>query len=331
MMRHTNYSLTRFTAVAVPLALRAIVAAHLLWGATAVAARSQDEPASSPPAGIDQDEPLQTPVAASELLIKRVHLLREGSYVIDAQGRLEPDAADLLWTFTPTAAASDRAMSNAELILLPCSLLAETQRLARSLQERGVIFELTGQVTAYKGRNFLLLTSAPRLVGYEATTAARQEDQPDPGAGDAGGDGAGAQSADEAEQQLQRALSGLGQAAAAGAPDPETRSDADRAAAEASAQDSQSEGTILASRRGTIARDAGGAWVFSFDADAEGVADPPLVLLPCLQLERIESYARLMGAHAPVLLSGRVHRYEGRGYILPTAFSIPAEHSRITP
>jgi hypothetical protein len=206
------------------------------------------------------------------------------------------------------------------------------------LPERGVVMELTGQVTAYKGRNFLLPTIAPRLVGFEASPAPSTQPETVPGAAEHEGEGGGAseigtQSASEAEQQLQRALSGLSQAATAASDlaGDVPATDVEEMTVDAAALASPSEGTILAARRGTIARDSGGAWVFAFDADAEGSADPPLVLLPCLMLERMESYARLMGAHAPVLLSGRVFRYEGRGYILPSAFRIPAEHSRIQP
>ena len=52
------------------------------------------------------------------------------------------------------------------------------------------------------------------------------------------------------------------------------------------------EGTLLMSRRGQIRRNRQGGWIFVFDADAEGRADPPVALLPCLMLETIERHGR---------------------------------------
>ena len=40
------------------------------------------------------------------------------------------------------------------------------------------------------------------------------------------------------------------------------------------------EGTTVLARRGTIRRTRDGAFIFVFDADAEGLSDPPLLLLP---------------------------------------------------
>jgi hypothetical protein len=48
-------------------------------------------------------------------------------------------------------------------------------------------------------------------------------------------------------------------------------------------------------------------------------------------LERIETYVQRAGSTAPVLLSGRVHAYEGRGYLLPTVFQIPRERTMLRP
>ena len=102
------------------------------------------------------------------------------------------------------------------------------------------------------------------------------------------------------------------------------------------------EGTLISSRRGKLTRDAsasggggggasGGGWQFVFDADSTGLADPPMRLLPCLLLEHLEDFARHNGSTAPILLSGQVYVYGGRNFLLPTAYRIPRERSRITP
>ena len=48
------------------------------------------------------------------------------------------------------------------------------------------------------------------------------------------------------------------------------------------------EGTAIASRRGKLLRDPAGGWMFIFDADTTGLADPPVRMLPCLLLEQLE-------------------------------------------
>jgi hypothetical protein len=53
--------------------------------------------------------------------------------------------------------------------------------------------------------------------------------------------------------------------------------------------------------------------------------------MPCLLLERMEDYARRAGRTAPLLLSGEVYRYHGRGYVLPTLFRIPSQRTVLRP
>lgn len=108
------------------------------------------------------------------------------------------------------------------------------------------------------------------------------------------------------------------------------------------------EGTAVQSRRGKITRDSAGAWLFIFDADATGISestegagettsggggggDPPMRLLPCLLLEKIEEYARRNPITAPVLITGEVYLYQGRNYLLPTVFRVPQDRTKISP
>ena len=91
------------------------------------------------------------------------------------------------------------------------------------------------------------------------------------------------------------------------------------------------EGVIMVARRGNLTRTDRGAWMFVFDADAEGLADPPLVILPCLLLERMERQATRAGRSTPILLSGQVYHYRGRRFVLPTVFRVPYERTRLTP
>jgi hypothetical protein len=91
------------------------------------------------------------------------------------------------------------------------------------------------------------------------------------------------------------------------------------------------EGTSIVRRRGRIRRDKHGAFLFVFDADAEGKADPPMVILPCLLLERMQQYTEQTGRNAPMLISGEVYAYYGENYLLPTVFRVPNERTPLTP
>ena len=84
-------------------------------------------------------------------------------------------------------------------------------------------------------------------------------------------------------------------------------------------------------RRGRLVRGERGAWLFVFDADATGLADPPMFVQPCLLLERMERHAKARGGAAPIILSGSVSVFEGRNHLRPTVFQIPRERTQLTP
>ena len=77
-------------------------------------------------------------------------------------------------------------------------------------------------------------------------------------------------------------------------------------------------GGYLSAQRGRMVRSPDGSWVFV--SDDEGRGGVRLTLLPCRMLERLEGVALREGDSAVVTLSGRVHRYKGDGYLLPTLF-----------
>ena len=93
------------------------------------------------------------------------------------------------------------------------------------------------------------------------------------------------------------------------------------------------------SRGGVLARFFSGLCEYVFEGRL-GLADPPVRLLPCLLLEQLEDYARhntsaaSAGAGAgggAILLSGQAYLYEGRNYLLPTAYRIPRERTLMAP
>jgi hypothetical protein len=90
-------------------------------------------------------------------------------------------------------------------------------------------------------------------------------------------------------------------------------------------------GTVVLWRRGWLGRGDGGTWSFVFEADASGLVDPPMVLLPCLLLEEMERHGRRGGPDPALLISGRVERYHGRNYLLPTSYQVPRHRTPLRP
>lgn len=83
------------------------------------------------------------------------------------------------------------------------------------------------------------------------------------------------------------------------------------------------EGTFIFERRGRLARSRmSGEWYFVFDADAQGFADPPMIMLPCMALEHMERIAEARGDAVVFIVSGEVKVYHGRNYLLPTGYLI---------
>ncbi len=53
--------------------------------------------------------------------------------------------------------------------------------------------------------------------------------------------------------------------------------------------------------------------------------------MPCMLLEELEQHAQRSSPDAPLLVSGRVYRYRGRNYLLPTMFQVPRDHTALRP
>ncbi len=270
------------------------------------------------------------PVAHSmaELRPGRVVLLREGSVLTQTTGVLRRNA-DGQWVFVITM--PDVQKQQIELILLPNSTLEEMQRIAESIEDRELAFETTGEVFVYQNRNYLLPTHAPHLIETRNVVEPEPaQSQPADEATTPDDEADVAEEDDSIESIMQRLEERSGPIARSSADDrPATSQPIGQMAA--ANNSTLREGMTLVDRRGHITRGSQGAWMFVFDADAEGLADPPVRILPCMMLERMQEYARLRSNIAPMLLSGRVFEYQGRRYVLPTLYRIPRTRTPMTP
>lgn len=80
---------------------------------------------------------------------------REGSYIWNRLGRLIHDPRSGAWLFA--FAANRHTRESPTIMLLPCHWLSVMQRLDKA-QGATKAFRISGRVTEYKGRNYLLLT-----------------------------------------------------------------------------------------------------------------------------------------------------------------------------
>ncbi len=231
-------------------------------------------------------------------------LVREGSAIVEVRGSLRR-AGHGSWIFR-TEQAPRR-----EFALLPCTLLASLETVVQSSPDHEIVFDLSGQVYAYQGRNYLLPTHAPRLVDHVAPPVPA----PREGAAD---------SAEAMLRDLERSVGPVARSAAAGQPVPPSP-------AASRARRDLPPGALLEWRRGWMVREPDGAWSFVFEADATGLADPPVLLMPCLLLEAMEANAGTGGPKKPLLLCGIVHRYHGRTWLMPTMFQVPRHTTPLRP
>ncbi len=243
-------------------------------------------------------------------------LLREGAYILQATGSLHQGEQPGWWVFR--IASDDPGEELFEFTLLPCTLLASLEQLVESMPGKEIVFELTGEVFVYQGRNFLMPTHAPRLVAY--VPPSRPDALDTPGDDTAPQDG----SAEAILRDLDRSVGPVVRSPRKAAKAATTRphSASDRLAAP---------GSLVLWRRGWMVREPDGAWSYVFAADATGLADPPMVLLPCRMLEDLQQHAVRRGPSTPLLVSGRVFRYHGRNYLLPTMFRIPRYRTALRP
>ncbi|MGC8624745.1 MAG: hypothetical protein ACP5VQ_05715 [Phycisphaerae bacterium] len=63
-------------------------------------------------------------------------------------------------------------------------------------------------------------------------------------------------------------------------------------------------------------------WIFVFQTDSPRLTAPPLILLPCHLLERMENRSAHDGTEIKFRISGRITQFKGRNYLLITYFEV---------
>lgn len=307
-----------------------------------------DSPAAPSIQAPGEEDPLQT---------FRAPLLREGSMLVEAHVVLRRQGEPAWWTVHVEpreasaassgvtggdliTAATVRPLPANELIVLPCTRLSEMERIIESASvdaSREVHFKVTGRVYVFRDRNYFLPTHAAVVSAESVASTATAPTAEAANPASAPNAAIASPPADEdSAEAIARALEQQAgpiarSSAATRAAESNLSTVTDSGATASARRASLQENTAVVNRRGKITRDRSGGWLLVFDADASGLADPPLKLMPCMLLENIEDYARRTGNNSPIIVTGQVYLYNNQNHLLPTVYRIPRETSRLTP
>lgn len=257
-------------------------------------------------------------------------LRREGSFIVRQRGSMVrlPGGEKAFIFHKDAQGRADRPM-----VLLPSLTLQGMEQIIDDRTD-DTVFLITGRVYAYHNVNYLLPTAAPIAGSAEpsvppterpkdAAPAAPTRDDPpranDPAVQDLIRDL-------ESQRERPRTLGTPGAAIPSTPPSP-----APPSSAAAPPTGLLPENSTISLKRGRVVRLSGGEWAFAFDNGPSGdaAADRVLIVSPCLNLQRMESWAAQLGDGATLLLSGRIYQYQGRNHVIPTMYQIttPAELS----
>lgn len=277
---------------------------------------------------------------------ERSTLWPEGTFLSRRRGVLfVTDWGAYLFAFHP----DERGVRDRPVVLLPCETLRRMETAAlvteQAPRERARVreigaFSLSGEVFAYRGRNYVLPTafslsddggvagdgargrvpdapSTPPLTTPAPPPTAPTNPAPTP----SDPPSAPAEPGDEIDALISD-LEAIREAPRAATPIRETP----RVPGEESVVSLVREGTTISRRRGRLTRTARGEYAIVFDADTQTRGDPPMILMPGMVTQDVERTAERFGEITTFEFSGRVFTYRDRNYFQP--FMFVAESSR---
>lgn len=228
------------------------------------------------------------------------------------------------------------------MVVLPSQSRARMEQLSEADSRRR--FAVSGELTVYRGRNYLAATSFSRAQDSDGVSAVELEDgdltrlADDPSVDEL-------IKALEDRRDLPRGLMNPRQemnetgdrvGGGQGGGRRNFRSQEDQLATAAAIN----EGLLLSRRSARLMRLPGGELALALDQGLRAedsaidaprqLGDDPIVPLPCGMTERLERMAQLHGDELEIQVSGRIYGYRATAYILPSLVTV-APPSEITP
>ncbi len=236
---------------------------------------------------------------------RKARVVADGRFLVGVRGRLER-VADQQWEVVIENSAA-LGIDSTRMVMHPSARLMEMGRIA-SGRSHGVGFEINGQVFLYKGKNYLLAMSFEVLrVDSQGRLPEESEIAPAPG------DGLAVEGTDV--DSMLKSLSPR---------EREVMEEGVMGREEGVRIAPLREGTMVVSRMGRLVSRIEGGWEFRIDADTDGGADqdPPVTVLPCAMLERIELAVESRPEATRLTVSGSVFVHQGENYLLPAMMLI---------
>jgi hypothetical protein len=294
-------------------------------------------PSTAP--ALEPVRPNVPPSAAADLTLgTSPPLLREGAFVSNASAQLVRGKSGRWYAIFDPDASGVRLPP---MIVLEHSNLAAMERVVGrgGADKAATRMRLIGRVLVYRDRNFLLPTAPPILerpapvdpdananaASRAASAAAASANAPKPE-----GDSSSKNTEPSIEQivaELDKAVGNTG-----------TRRsipEATAPGAEAGPGEGGSEASVtpgfLTARRARVIRNAEGAPMAVFDSGASGRTEGPMILMPCQNLTAIENAMDSGNESLTFTLTGEVHVYKGRRYLLPTMYQVNRPMDNVMP
>jgi hypothetical protein len=231
-------------------------------------------------------------------------LLREGSSVVDHRGHLKKVEGSAYPQFVFD---NDGRSSNlAPMYVMPNLRLMQIEDAVNATRP-GLSFTVSGQITEYRGNNYILLDSGPEDLSRQFF---------------AGGLIAPTTQPQSADQMLNTMLSQSPSAPPTGAVPPtlpakDSTSGSGAVAPGAPLLTVLREGSEIIDRTGRLTRSADGRRSeFTFDSDGAAMQDPPLIILPNLKLATMEDAAAGATHDLHFRITGIITEYRGRNCVL---------------
>ena len=267
-------------------------------------------------------------------------VLPEGTFLAKRAGRVvRAESGELVFVMAKSAGeegagevktTGERAGQGGEggaMVLLPGRTLMMVDKAAERYGD-GTAVVLSGRVTAYHGRNYLLPVGEVEVVRQVAEdetgneTAGEESDTQRPGQPSVEGNVSG-------DPEVEALLAELGQHAGRtglGRQQEAEELGGDEAAGVGGGSWTLAE-SLITQRSGRVVRAGGGGWLFVTDNDLDGAvgwreAGVRLQILPSVNLEGIEAIAQKDGDRVTFNISGEVTQFYGRNYLLVTMWQV---------
>jgi hypothetical protein len=233
-----------------------------------------------------------------------VPLLREGSNVVDRRGHLQKVEGSPYPQFVFDNDGQSTKL--APMFAMPNLRLMQIEDAANATRA-GLSFTVSGEITEYRGSNYILLDSGPEDLSREFFSNGLTTPSTQP------------QSADQMLDSM------LSQNPAPAAPDSsasvmparDVTSGSGAVAPGAPVLTVLREGSEIIDRTGRLTHSPDGRHSeFTFDSDGSAMQDPPLIILPNLKLATMEDAAASATHDLHFRITGVITEYRGRNCVL---------------